>query len=245
MIRAVLFDLDGTLVETERLKALSYARAAVELRPKAVTEAQVVAAFKDVVGRSREEVATVLLDRFGLEEAARARMSEFKVSAPWEAFAQIRLGIYESMISDPKILLGQKYQHNIDLLKKVRKIGYKTGLATMSHRPQASRVMDILNVTNQFDLIVTRDDVSKGKPDPEVYLLLAQKLNITPAECLVIEDSPSGVKAALAAKMKCIAVATDFTRQGLHTENLLDKKFIVDDSIALDAVAQAILTNHR
>ncbi len=241
MIRAVLFDLDGTLVETEKLKALSYARAAVELRPKTVTEAQVITAFKEVVGRSREEVSVALLDRFGLEEAARARMAEFKANTPWEAFAQIRLGLYESMITNPEILLGQKYQHNLNLLKKMKNLGYKTGLATMSHRPQASRVLEILGVTAQFDVIMTRDDVKKGKPDPEIYLLLAQKLSVTPAECLVIEDSPSGVKSALLAGMTCIAVTTDFTRSGIHTENLLDKKLIIDDPIALDAVAQAIL----
>jgi len=82
MIRAVIFDLDGTLVETEELKALSYARAAVELRPE-LNEAEVVEAFKDVVGLSRQEVAMALLQRFGLEAAARARMAEFGVSAPW------------------------------------------------------------------------------------------------------------------------------------------------------------------
>ena len=76
MIRAFVFDPDGTLVETEALKALSYARAAVELRPDLV-EADVVEAFKDFVGRSRQEVATGLVQRFGLEEAARSRMSEF------------------------------------------------------------------------------------------------------------------------------------------------------------------------
>ena len=62
--------------------------------------------------------------------------------------------------------------------------------------------MDILRVTHQVDVVITRDDVSKGKPDPEIYLLLAQKLNVIPSKCLVIEDSPSGVQAALAAKMK-------------------------------------------
>ena len=76
MIRAFVFDLDGTLVETEELKALSYARAATALRPD-LNEGEVIAAFGDLVGLSRQEVAVGLMRRFGLEEAARARMAEF------------------------------------------------------------------------------------------------------------------------------------------------------------------------
>ena len=69
MIRAFVFDLDGTLVETEKLKALSYARAATELHPE-LKEQEVEAAFADFVGLSRQEVALGLMRRFGLEDAA-------------------------------------------------------------------------------------------------------------------------------------------------------------------------------
>lgn len=72
MIRATIFDLDGTLMQTERLKALSYARASVELCPHHLDEAEVMEAFKEVVGLLRQEVATALMERFGLEEAARS-----------------------------------------------------------------------------------------------------------------------------------------------------------------------------
>ena len=84
VIRAFVFDLDGTLVETEELKALSYARAAVELRPD-LSEGEVVEAFGDLVGLSRREVAVGLMRRFGLEDAAGARMAAFGVDTPWQA----------------------------------------------------------------------------------------------------------------------------------------------------------------
>ena len=74
MIRAMIFNLDGTLVQTERLKALSYARAAVELCPHELTEEEVIDAFKDVVGLPRWEVATALVKRFGLEAKVLGRM---------------------------------------------------------------------------------------------------------------------------------------------------------------------------
>src|SRR5688572_19756426 len=75
VIGAFIFDLDGTLVETEELKGLSYARAATELRPD-LPEEEVLGAFKDLVGLSRQEVAVGLLRRFALQESARDRVYE-------------------------------------------------------------------------------------------------------------------------------------------------------------------------
>ena len=103
MIRAFVFDLDGTLVETEELKALSYARAAAELCPD-LNEGEVIGAFKDLVGLSRQEVAVGLMHRFALEGAARDRIVEFRVATPWQAYVQIRLSIYETRRSPPWVL---------------------------------------------------------------------------------------------------------------------------------------------
>ncbi|HEX2098703.1 MAG TPA: hypothetical protein VHF46_06575, partial [Rubrobacteraceae bacterium] len=126
MIRAFVFDLDGTLVETEELKALSYARAAAELRPDLNDEGDVIEAFKDLVGLSRQEVAVGLMRRFGLEDAARGRMVGFGVDTPWQAYVQIRLRIYETLLADPNLVLAHSYPHNIGLLRDVRREGYPT-----------------------------------------------------------------------------------------------------------------------
>ena len=75
MIRAMIFDLDGTLVQTERLKALSYARATAELCPHEVSEHEVIEAFKGVVGLARQEVAQTLVEQFDLQEKAAERMA--------------------------------------------------------------------------------------------------------------------------------------------------------------------------
>lgn len=241
MIKAIVFDLDGTLVQTESLKAISYACAAIELCSNNLTELEVIEAFKDVVGLSRQEVAQTLILRFNLEEAARARMTEFNVQSPWQAFIQIRLRFYHELLANPQILRDHLCPYNVGLLYFARRHGFKTGLATMSYCAQVNHVLQILDLKNNFDFIASRDDVENGKPDPEIYLLVAQQLDTTPKQCLVIEDSPAGVKAALAAGMHSIVVTTDFTRKAIHASNLVDKRWIVDDPAKLQSVAQQMI----
>ncbi len=245
MIRAMIFDLDGTLVQTERLKSLSYAHAAVELCPHTITEEEVIEAFKNVVGLSRREVAQALVERFDLEEKARARMAEFGVSMPWQVFVQVRLRYFEKMMADPDILRAHQWPHNVALLQEARRSGCQTALATMSRCQQARRVLKVLNLTEAFDFVATRDDVEHGKPNPEIYQLVSRELAIPSSECLVIEDSPSGVKAALAAEMWCISVTTPLTRRQIHDEQLLDERWIVDDPAALMTVVRQMVTERN
>ena len=239
MIRAFVFDLDGTLVETEKLKALSYARAATELRPD-LDEHEVEAAFADFVGLSRQEVAVGLMRRFGLADAAGARMDEFGVEKPWQAYVRIRLRIYEELLSDPDRVLSVRYPHNLALLTDVRRQNYLTALATQSHREEALRVLGILGITDEFDVIATREDVEHGKPAPEMHLLVARELGVEVQECLAIEDSPAGIEAALAAGAQAIAVTTDLTRQKFRDSDVLDRSHVVDDPQDLPVLAQRL-----
>lgn len=241
MIRAVIFDLDGTLVQTERLKALSYARAAVELYPEAITETEVVEAFKDVVGLSRRVVATELMDRFNLTERAQEKMGKYGVDTPWQVYVQVRLGIYERMLADPDLIRNNQWSHNIALLNAVRRSNCKVGLATMSHCKQVGHILDILELSDAFDFVASRDDVESGKPDPEMYLMVARELGVPPSECLVIEDSPTGVEAALNANMRVVAVSTPFTKKRLHESKLLPADLIVDDPDDLPGVVARVV----
>jgi HAD superfamily hydrolase (TIGR01549 family) len=241
----MIFDLDGTLVQTERLKALSYAQAAIELCPRDIAEEEVLDAFKEVVGLSRRTVARALVDRFELEPAARARMAEFDVSTPWQSFVQVRLGIYEEMLADPEVLLNNQWPHNMALLEEARRTQCKVGLATMSYCAQVQRVLEILDLADAFDFVASRDDVEHGKPDPEMYLLVAGELGVSPGECLVVEDSPTGVKAGLAAAMDVVAVSTPFTRRRLHEAALLPPSHVVDDPATLPNVVAHIVAHHN
>jgi HAD superfamily hydrolase (TIGR01549 family) len=242
-IEAIIFDLDGTLVQTEIIKAKSYARAARDLSQGQVADQDVIEAFKEVVGLSRQEVAQHLLQRFALQDRAREKMGKFGVMTPWQSFIQLRLRIYESLLEDRATLNRYLCPYNLKLLKWARQSGFKTGLATMSHCRQAGHVLQHLNIEDDFEFVATRDDVESGKPDPQIYLLVARQLKVSAARCLVIEDSATGVKAALAAGMGCIAVTTDFTRKQLHAAELLPKRWIVDDPIDLSTTVKNFITS--
>jgi beta-phosphoglucomutase-like phosphatase (HAD superfamily) len=189
VILAVLFDLDGMLVKTEELKAVSHARSVTELKPD-ITEDEVVSVYtNELVGHLRQEVAETLEQRFRLKGAARERMEELGVEEPWQVLVSIRRGIYDEILGESDMLLEQRYTHNIELLHELRGEGYPTACAAMSRRPQ---------VEHDLDVVATMDDVERGKPDPEIDLLVAKKLGVPPEEFLIIEDSRAGVEAAVA-----------------------------------------------
>jgi len=244
-IRAVIFDLDGTLVQTEKLKAHSYVSALQELSLIPIKEETVIDAFKELVGLSRAEVSQGLLEKFNLEDAARARMPEFSVSSPWQAFAQIRLKYYEQLIIDPQVIRENIWPHNMTLLDEVRRSGCRIGLATMSYCPQVNRILDALDLRDSFDFVASRDDVENGKPDPEIYALVSNALEVPPNETLVIEDSPSGVRAALSAGMHVIAVTTQLTDASFKKNVLLNERWVVHDARLLPQVINNMMTEQQ
>jgi HAD superfamily hydrolase (TIGR01509 family) len=244
VITAVIFDLDGTLVQTETLKAQSYAHAAIALRPDVAADA-VIQAYDHCIGRPRDEVAQILLDQFGLTDAAAARAASLGVATPRDAFLAIRMHDYETMLADPALLRRQEYPYATALLRRVRAAGYATALTTVSHAAQAFVVLDALDLRREFDVIVTVDDVAHGKPDPELYVTAATRLHQSPNACLAIEDSLPGVQAAVAAGMQCVAIANELTRDALHAASPLPGEQIVDDPRRLDAVVDAVLTSGK
>lgn len=129
------------------------------------------------------------MQRFKLDEAVRKRISKHDANAVWEAFVDMRMQIYNRMLADLRMLDSYKCPYNVELLHRAREERLCTGLATMSHRAEANRVLEILKITDKFDFKATRDSVAKPKPDPEIYLLVGEKFGVQPYECLVIEDS--------------------------------------------------------
>lgn len=229
MIKAVIFDMDGTLLNSEYLKALSYGRALERLTDGELHADRGAEAFKAVVGRSRKEVCEFLVHHFGLGYFSETLAPQYGVDEAWQVIAKVRGEIYNGMLDQPGLIWDCQWPYNIALLRDAKRSGRKVGLATMSGHDTADKILDILGVRDFFECILTVDDIEKTKPDPEIYLRAAALLDVRPTQCLVIEDSPSGVKAGIAAGMHVIAVSTPFTEQHLLEMKELDRRWLVTD----------------
>ena len=211
-LRLLAFDLDGTLIETERLKARSYALAANDLNGSDVDIVE--AAYTGVVGRSRQEVGEALADRFGIAGAGG--------EAPWETLVRVRLGRYEALLADDTMVRGAALPEADALVRHAHAVACRVALITTSDRAATDRVLAVLGLADAFDAIVTADDVAQTKPDPEGYRLALAQTRTDPAEALSVEDSAAGVQAALAAGVRVVAVPTAITRTGLAEAGLLE-----------------------
>lgn len=189
MIKAIIFDLDGVIVDTAHYHYLAWKRLAKELGFDLTLEQNEL-----LKGVSRMRSLEIILDLGGIElsEAEKERIANKKNG--W--FVE-----YVNEMKPEEIFPGVK-----ELLKSIRSKGLKMGLASSSKNAHA--VINLLNIENEFDAIVDGTMIIHSKPDPEIFLLAASKLGVVPAECVVFEDAEAGVEAALAAGMKCVGVGS-------------------------------------
>lgn len=241
MICALIFDLDGTLVLTEPLKALSHARCILQLSTDHLTEMEVIEATKDLMGIPHPKALHVLMQRFGVEESARRRAQELGYADSLQYLIAADLQTYAELIADPDTLRRAQSPPTVNLLRTAHHQGFKTGLATMSPREQTDYVLDALGLQAELDCVASLDCVQRGKPDPEIFLYVAHELAVLPEECLVLEDTLAGVRGALAADMHCIAVPNSFTLQAFADAPPLDERWIVRDTQHLAAVVRRLL----
>jgi len=132
----------------------------------------------------------------------------------------------------------------MDFLRTVKQDNYLTGLATMSHCMQVEKVLAITNIKDQFNFVISRDEIENAKPHPEIYLRMKNKLKVEADECIVIEDSVAGIKAALSSKMNVFAVTNSITRESVQKSKLFDKKFIIENPSELKNRVYEFIDNH-
>jgi len=119
----------------------------------------------------------------------------------------------------------------IRLLNALKRGNFRVGLVSSEPRESVDLALSELNLAGIFNCIVFGQEVSESKPNPQIYLLASEKLQATPDDCVVIEDSPPGVKAAKTAGMKCLAVTTTHRR-----ENLQEADTVVDSLQNVDLI---------
>jgi HAD superfamily hydrolase (TIGR01509 family) len=181
--RAVIFDMDGLLLDSEPLYRVTWQTAAADLRCPIDDEF-----YARFVGRGNEESERLLVERFG--DALPIDEFRRRWRRDWDA----------RMAAAP---LPRK-PGAIELLDFLDERGTPKALATSS--PRALALPCLGDLASRFDALSFGDEVEHAKPAPDLFLLASQRLRIAPAECLVLEDSEAGVRAARAAGMDVIMV---------------------------------------
>jgi HAD superfamily hydrolase (TIGR01509 family) len=95
----------------------------------------------------------------------------------------------------------------VALVRRLRESGVKTAVVSSAPRQNVETLLDALGFSDAFDALVAEEDAERGKPDPQGYLVAAERLGERPEDCVVIEDAPGGVEAAKRAGMRCIGLA--------------------------------------
>ncbi|MCL2202725.1 MAG: beta-phosphoglucomutase [Defluviitaleaceae bacterium] len=184
-----IFDLDGVIVDTAKYHYLAWKELADALGFTFTPRHN-----EGLKGVSRQRSLEILLEVGGLTHAFSPGEKE-KMAAEKNA----RYVAYINNLQQDEILPGSRA-----LLTGLRAQGIKTALGSASKN--ARPILDKLDITPLFDIIIDGTSTQKAKPDPEVFLLAARALSIAPENCVVFEDAQVGIDAALAAGMRPIAV---------------------------------------
>ena len=198
MFEAVLFDWDGTLADTRKQIVISFQKALKEINLEVSTQY-----IERRIGIGASETFREIL------RAANRRVDEKIVKQLVEQKSKVQIELAREVAL---------FEGSLELLEALRgKV--KVGLASMNSRAVVMHLLQINEIADWFDTVLTVEAVSHSKPDPEIFLKTAEQLKAKPQACVVLEDSLFGVKAAKSANMSCIAVTT-----GVYSEQELEKE---------------------
>jgi len=193
MLRGVVFDLDGTLVDCFSL----HYKAASEVFSEMFDLEFPRQHLKKHYGLSTKEIARKFFEKSG------AVISNEKLD---EYVSRRRERIIELIQTDGVLLLAGA----LKLLTELSKKKLKLGIATSNTVEATSAILGSSEIDCFFDTVVSRGDVSAGKPEPDFFLIAANELKLNPSDCVAVEDSVYGVLAAQKAEMKVVGVTSGF-----------------------------------
>ena len=204
MIKAIIFDFNGVIVDDEPLHEKAFRQACFEFDLQLSSGEY----LEMCLGRTDRDGFERVQDKFSLSDVMREKMFQRKSQI---YFDFVKKGIYP--------VVGV-----IDFINTV-KDKFSIALATAAYRPEVEMILRELCIRGIFKVIVSAQDVAKSKPDPAPYLLAAEKLDVLPSACLVIEDTPSGIASAKGAGMSCIAITTTRNKAELQEADLIVDNF--------------------
>lgn len=200
---AVVFDADGTLFDTENLMYEVWVEVGEEMNfPYPGRE------YLDYVGLNRAAVLSLMRERYG----------EGFDGADFMVRCVARLS---ERIEREGVPLKPGAREILALLREKQ---IPVGLATSTHRVRTDRRLELCGLRDYFQAVITGDEVSKGKPDPEIYQTTCGKLRVSPKNCLAVEDSKNGILSAHAAGMP-VAMVPDMIPPTEELHQIVWKKF--------------------
>ena len=187
LTRGVLWDLDGTLVDSGDYHWRSW-RDTMRGEGVELSYQQ----FLDSFGQKNDRILSTWMGAAATEDVIR-RIGDAK-EALYREFA-----IAEGLAALPGAAAW---------VERLHAAGWKQAIASSAPKENVRVMLDVLKLDHYFDAIVSAEDVTAGKPDPQVFLAAAAKLHTPPASCVVVEDAAAGIEAAKRAGMKCVGVST-------------------------------------
>lgn len=208
MIKAVLFDMDGVIAETEHVH---------------------VEAEKQTLLKYGVQITEDELHRYTGTTAKQMFMeliAKYKLDTTFEKIFKEKEEIMFKLLE----IDTQPVKGVIELISKLKEKHVKLAVASSSHRRLVRYVLRKLEITRLFDSIISAEDVAHGKPNPEIFLMSAKRLKVSPTECLVVEDAKLGVEAAKEAGMKCLGYRNPHS----GNQDLSKADIVTDDFSSLD-----------
>lgn len=197
MISAIIFDMDGLMLDTEILAINSWKKAGEHFGYIIEKELMMKA-----IGRTIQDTQKILEEKFGndfpFEEARKVRFDHTRVHMEVNGIP-LKKGL-------------------IEILNYCKKENIPIAVATSTNRSHAVSLLNKANIMDYFNAIVCGDDVKKGKPEPDIFIKASEELGVSPDKCIVLEDSENGILAAYRANMVPVWVPD------LITESLIAKE---------------------
>lgn len=221
MLRAVLFDMDGVLVDSEPV----HFAADYKMMKETFGIELLYEDYRKYIGSTIEKIWKFFREKYEITEYT------------WEELMDKAETVLAEMVEKdgyPEI------PGVVSVIKELKSKGYLLAVASSSPMKSIIRNLEALGITGYFDTIVSGMEVEKPKPNPDIFIQAAKNLKAEPDECIVIEDSCNGVKAAKAAKMACLG----FVNQNSGNQDLSLADYLFEDFTNIDEAFIRMVHNH-
>lgn len=202
---AVIFDMDGVIIDSEPLH--------VEMETQLITELNIPLnkdMYSRFAGTTSISMWNILVDEYNLE------------NNPNLLSIESDRRFIDALTNTHKVKLFDGVH---DVLNKIIKLGIPLALASSSSREVVNAVLKKFELDDVFTVVVTGSDIQNSKPHPEIFLKASNMLNVLPSNCVVVEDSPNGIKAAKLAGMDCIGFASPSNKHKIIDTTYIIKSF--------------------